>query len=423
MTGLRQHQAEGAAWLSARPKAYLADAPRVGKTRTLIAGALALGARRPMVVCPAIVRTHWQREAEALGLELPLCYSYDALMRGGETMRDGLLRTKPDVLILDEAHYVKHAEARRTKLLLGVDGYARRLERVWPASGTPMPRHPGELWTIMAAVFPEVARQAGCRTYEQWLARWTIREKRPVRIHGRTVWQDKVVGISDPAGLRQLLDGIMLRRTLDDLGVDVPPLDWQVLTLDESHYRFTDPTTAERVQQAIAEGRLHELVADPYVAAMRRKIGELKAAAVVAYAQQFLEDAPDEKLVLLAHHRDVLEILRAGLQAFGVAYIDGSTAPTARTQAIDTFQHGAARVFLGQTIACQTGITLSAARTCLLVEPDWTAVVNEQAGHRIMDVTTPIRRVVQFVALAGTLDEVIVRNVAREGRQVAEVMA
>jgi len=64
---LYDYQRDGALEVAAGRR-LLADAPGVGKTRTALAAAAALGSRRTLVVCPSVVVTHWTREAIASGL-------------------------------------------------------------------------------------------------------------------------------------------------------------------------------------------------------------------------------------------------------------------------------------------------------------------------------------------------------------------
>jgi SNF2 family DNA or RNA helicase len=79
-------------------------------------------------------------------------------------------------------------------------------------------------------------------------------------------------------------------------------------------------------------------------------------------------------------------------------------------------------VFLGQNIACQTGITLAAAHRVVLVEPDWTADVNFQLGQRVARIGSTAKRCIgQMIALAGTLDEAIVAQNERETRMAADL--
>src|ERR1035437_3779797 len=175
-TKLWNHQRVGAEWLQARSRAYLGDRPRVGKTLTLATAAKEVRAKHVMVVCPAIVRTHWRETFGATNYagKLSVC-SYSAIVNGGEAMRQGLLGPgAPDVLILDEAHALKTMTSQRTRLVLGREGYARRIPIVWAASGTPVPRHPGEMYAILSTMFPRVLAARGIRCSANFESRFLV---------------------------------------------------------------------------------------------------------------------------------------------------------------------------------------------------------------------------------------------------------
>jgi hypothetical protein len=79
-------------------------------------------------------------------------------------------------------------------------------------------------------------------------------------------------------------------------------------------------------------------------------------------------------------------------------------------------------VFLGQNIACQVSLTLTAARRAVIVEPDYTANVNYQLAKRIARIGQSADRViVQFAMLAGSLDKRIVRRNIAETRMAERV--
>lgn len=423
---LRRHQVDGVEWLKPRTHAILADAPRVGKTRTLLVAAAEAGVTKPLVVCPAAVRTAWRREAETLGLTLGLVYSYEELVRGGVQKLAALMKVKPDLFLVDEFHYGKNLDAKRTQLLFGRDGYARRLPRVWLASGTPMPKaSPMELWPALGGCFYDVLRRHGVADSAAYKARFCVTRTKWVPALGRVV--EQVVGVKDADGFRALLGEVMLRRTLDDLADagDVPDLDWQLLPVDRGTPRFpADPALAAELAEAMVAGHLADVPQHAHVTTLRRLVGEQKVGPVgYLLRDQLAADADGGKVAVFAHHRTVLEGLRALLEEFGLVYVDGDTSPARRDVAIDAFQTDpAVRVFLGQGKACETGITLDAARRAVLVEPSWTASDNLQLGNRIMNVRTPgVRRTVEFVALAGTLDEAIVACNRRETKMAAEL--
>src|SRR5205085_12011657 len=65
---LRPYQIEGADFLAdtSTKAGLLGDEPGLGKTRQAIAAADTVGARRVLVLCYAIAKSHWQREFQEL---------------------------------------------------------------------------------------------------------------------------------------------------------------------------------------------------------------------------------------------------------------------------------------------------------------------------------------------------------------------
>ena len=421
---LYEHQDSGASWLSVRSRGYLGDEPGLGKTRTIIEALNRAGVERPLIVAPAIVRSHWGDTTASYGRGAPLIFSYDEIMRGGTGMMKRLLGLfGVGALVLDEAHYLKHATAQRTKILLGPDGYARRLPVVYLASGTPIPKHVGELWTVVASMFPEVAINHGIRTHAEWLEQFAI--MRPMYVRG--VRRDKVVGVKNETELNEILSAIMLRRTLDDVGLDVPMIDWQVLKLDGTEpFALVDDDNAALLEVSRYRGALEDIANEPHIARMRRRLGELKVDPVVQMLRSQLADST-EKVVVFAHHTDVLRALADGLRQFGAVRVDGGTSDAARHHALDKFQHYAdCRVFIGQNQTTGTGFDglQHAAHRAILVEPSWSNYENVQLAKRLARIGATERRViVQMVSLAGTLDDAIVGQNLREAKMAAQVDA
>jgi SWI/SNF-related matrix-associated actin-dependent regulator 1 of chromatin subfamily A len=372
-----------------------------------------VGAQRPVVYCPAIVVSHWLSEFTEMGWKgaPPIVASYDRVVRGGVAAREKMLEYKPDALILDEAHLLRTPTAQRTKLILGKDGYARRIPRVWAASGTPMWKNPNNLWTVLSTLFPHVCASYGCTTQQDWLdmfCRYTV-----------TKFGVQVYGVKNAPILHELLETVMLRRTLDDVALDLPKVFWQQQKLDVS----LSAEFKEAEREAEASGAL-ELRQTGATARYRRLVGEAKAPAIVSQLAEELEGS-GEKVVVFAYHRTVLGALALGLHKYGVAYIDGDTSPLERDAAIGAFQHEPdVRVFVGQIQACQAGITLTAAQRVVIVEPDWTANVNVQAAQRVARIGQKAEHcVAQLISLAGTLDDAIVRVNLRETRMGQEIFA
>lgn len=395
---LYEHQRTGASWLAERTRGLLTDVPGLGKTYSLLEAAALAADAPPVVICPAIVRTHWRRVADAMDMTVHV-FSYD------EVVRRGALPYKPNCLLLDEIHYLKNPSAQRTKLILGKTGIARKVPIVYGASGTLVSKHPAELWPVLASLFPDVAAAHGLHTYRDFLDRFCLVYQQHIG-HGRVVERIRPE-LQHAAEFQEILSAISLRRTLDDVGLDVPPLDWQTLEID-------------LVTKPDEEGVDPDMPANPNTARYRREVGEGKAVPAARLIAEVLDET-DEKVVVFAYHRSVLDCLRAALGEYGVAYVDGDVTGTARDSAIDRFQERpGTRVFLGQNIACQTGITLTAARRVYLVEPEFTRDVNYQLGKRVARIgQTAERCVVHMLCVADSLDYSITRRNQQE-LQMAE---
>lgn len=380
-----------------------------------------LGADRITVICPAIVRPHWAREAEVMGIPASalLVDSYSRYVASA-TRRDEIAARRSDLLILDEAHYLKSTDAQRTRLLLGPkSGLARTVPVVWPLSGTPMPRNPSELFAPLASLWPARLQEFGIRRYVDFLNRFCVWR--------HTDYGIRVFGVRNAAELRQLLAPVLLRRLLADVEMELPPIRWTIETLGATPLarrelaRIIDDLVSPEEQAALAAGEIPPLSAN--LAQARHAIGNVKAQAAASLLREELEADAVAKRVVMAHHRSVLDALHKQLKPFGVAYIDGSTSPHDRERRIKQFQTDpGVRVFLGQIQACATGITLTAADNIVIVEPEWSSDINVQAAKRIHRIGQDKPCLVRMVALAETLDEAIVRNHHREVAMVADVV-
>jgi SWI/SNF-related matrix-associated actin-dependent regulator 1 of chromatin subfamily A len=97
------------------------------------------------------------------------------------------------------------------------------------------------------------------------------------------------------------------------------------------------------------------------------------AVAKIPYAIDFISQILEEKdkVVVFAHHRDVIEAIHAHFGARAVKLTGGEKNLEIRQQAIDRFQqYPEVKVFVGSIQAAGVGITLTAADTEIFVELD-----------------------------------------------------
>jgi len=416
------YQTIGADFLASRFRAFLADEMGLGKSKQAVDAACKVGARTIVVVCPASVRPVWHREFQLWWKGTPpdvFVFSYDELV-SSPRRRLELMKLQIDVLILDEAHYLKNPTAKRTKAVYTTTGIARNAVYVWALSGTPNPGgHAGELWTHAVAMYGEPL------PYDTWVR--TYCSIAPSQYSTPFSPRYRIVGNKKKAipELRDKLSGWMLRRTVDEVLKDLPDITWGELPIEGTKVLLeageraavNDLIGAERKG---AWGAAVKILKGTDMARLRKRIGIAKLPAI----KQYLADtvAPGEKVVLFAYHTDVIHALAIH---FGVnaVRLDGSTTATEREKAVTQFQKpDGPQFFIGQIVAAGTGITLTAARRVLFVEPDWTPGNLAQAVKRVHRIGQDRPVLAQLAYLKDSVDELVVRVALRKAQGVNDTL-
>lgn len=419
MRGLRPYQEAGIQWLLGGPWRGLADEAGLGKT---VQAASALQTLRPesaVVVCPASVVPVWRRHLEEWAPDVSAeVLSYDAVRRrGARTLR-------PDVLVVDEAHYLKTPDAARTKAVYGPQGVAQRTGRVWLLSATPAPNHPGEHWTHLSAAGLTRLR------YAEFLRRYCHVRQTP--------YGPQVMGLraGTTPELLAVVRRLWMRRRLADVGEQLPPLTWAELPLAVPKSGDVEAfcrrhAQASALAAALAAGAEDDELlailerAAPHLATLRRLIGTLKVPVVLDWLRDFLLE-PERKIVVWALHHDVINALHVALleDGIGVVQLTGATAPAQRRSVVERFQSDpACRVFVGQVQAAGTGITLTAADTALFVELPWVPGDLYQAAKRIHRIGQSRPATVYVASIAGTIDDAVARILSRKAKMQTQLEA
>jgi SWI/SNF-related matrix-associated actin-dependent regulator of chromatin subfamily A-like protein 1 len=419
------YQADGALFLAKRDKALLADGMGLGKSAQAIVACEAIEAKKVVVICPAIAVPMWIREFPkwaTTSQTAPYVVSYDKVSRRAD-IREAIQRMQPDVMILDEVHYLKERTSKRTKAIYGQwcrgDGLVSCAKRVWMMTGTPAPNDVSELYPHLRAFWPE--KLPGSGNYVDFVNQYCQTIATPYGL--------KVIGNKNVPELRAILKGVMLRRKAEDVLHDLPPIMWEETVIEpidaiEELERLEELEEVQELRDLLRNLQDDEDLPDTVaMATIRRMTGLAKAPAAASMIVNELIEKQYDKVIVFAYHRDVIARLADELHDFGVAVITGQTPQSSRAHAIDRFQTDPkCRVFVGQVTACATAVTLHAANHVVFVEADWTPSTNVQAAkraHRIGQ-TKPV--IVRMIGLAGSLDEAITSVLARKSRLLSQVL-
>lgn len=394
-------------------RALNADQMGLGKTWQAIGYALLRG-HRTVVICPAHLKANWSREITQLTGAPPIILSgrepdshaiktmlvdkpmfvvinYDILstkiMTEKQVTQDAEGRThvkppqerwlwadllnmsKPDLVIIDEAHYIKNTGASRSKATRLLDSKHRLA-----LTGTPILNRPGEYWAILNWLRPELFPSE-----DKFISQYTF--------NGKTA--------RNAGELRELLKTIMIRRLKKDVVSELPPIN-----------RIT------RLHELSPEGRKHydKVLAGVYrtidnlgnaveknITSILVEIGKLKEAcaadkvdAVADLAmelwdtEQDVEDAKlgNKKVLIFSQYKDVVRKVASRLGHEAI-YWTGDTPFEERTKLENQFQTDPNTHFLVVSLMTgQTGLNLTAAGHVIFADLYWTPAAHQQAEER-----------------------------------------
>jgi SWI/SNF-related matrix-associated actin-dependent regulator of chromatin subfamily A-like protein 1 len=431
-------QMDAAARILHGDQVYLGFDPGLGKSRTALAAAMGRGMKRILVICPASGRYVWEEQTKRWSnYRVTIVRNIQDLRKDGVVVLTyGLISQKDsvyaatvakdifgfDMTVLDEAAACKNPGANRTKAILGK--MLPKLGYVLPLSGTPAPNHAGELYPLLKALYPQAITGANGHPLMQWqfedrycrvmLKRFGM--GRPVRV---------VEGSKNLLELRARMNGFMLRVKKEDVLKDLPPVRYDVVPIGVSN----PPALA--MSQSIRELSDDDLMRylsganDEHLMRLRHQLGLCKVEPAVEYIDDFMTNLPaGQKILVFAHHRDVIEKLNRGLQEWNPMQIVGSTSTVDRALAVKAFlENDHCRVLIGNIQAMGTGLTLVGPKchcsNVIFVEASFSVGDNVQAAARVHRIGQREAVVARFLTAHQTFDDRVQDILARKARDFA----
>ena len=369
------YQQKGVNWLTFLKRsgfsALLADEMGLGKTVQVLASLSTT--ERTLIVAPVTLLAVWKqqieqflpgrkvylhhgplREKETLGSHFLILTSY-AMLRLDTHL---FLTTTFDTVILDEAHLIKNDETKIAEAACRLkSGFRIAL------TGTPIENRSTELASLFRFLLPT-------------LDATHFKKIRP----------------------------FILRRTKEEVGLDLPPKLIQTIAVDPSEDEFAlyeallqtkqkpllkqiaaDGFSSHRMQVLESILRLRQHAAHPVLTHPDLVIESRKFERVLADLEEVL--ASSEKVLLYSQFTSILHLFEQAIQTRGwkYAYLDGTTRD--RAAPVTQFQNDPeTQIFLISLRAGGVGLNLQAASYVFLYDPWWNSAVEHQAidrAHRI----------------------------------------
>ena len=383
---LMAFQQEGLAFLLQHDRCLLADEMGLGKTVQALSWLASTGLFPALVIPPAHLTRNWQEEITRFlrvdgapprvhvirGLtpyalpEADVYVMHYLLLRG---WKEALPTLPFRAVIFDEIQELRHTG---TEKYSAASLLSESCEHVIGLSGTPIYNRGGEIWNVI-----NILDYHFLGDWESFSREWC---------YG---YGNAVVVKPDLLGAYLKREGLMLRRTKQEVLKELPPKRRQVQELDwndKVYARLMEPILPELLRwksdgtlTASARAMLEEQISQR----ARQATGVAKAPYVCQFVRALLEGG--EKVLLFAHHHEVMDIYKKELHAFAPGFITGRETSAMKDRAVERFMTGRTDLVC-ISLRAASGLNLQRATCVVFGELDWSPAVHSQAedrAHRI----------------------------------------
>lgn len=382
---LRGYQEWGVKYILHQEKVLLGDEMGLGKTIQAIATMVSLkntGATHFVVVCPASVLINWSREitkhsllrvTQVHGNERKAALN-SWLRTGGvavttfETTNHFKLddNFKFSLLVVDEAHYIKNPDARRTINTITLSTHSNRLLFM---TGTALENRVDEMITLINTLQPKIANQVRNISF-----------------------------MSSAPLFREKIAPVYYRRKREDVMTEMPEKtenkDWCLMTFQEEQIyenaiRSKDYAQARRVSW---------------------NVNDLNNSSKASRLKEIVEEAKAEnrKVLVFSFFLDTIHKISLLLGNRCLNPINGSVSPQRRQDIIDEFEKSPpGTVLVAQIQSGGTGLNIQAASIVVICEPQLKPSIENQAISRAYRYGQSRNVLVHRLLCENTIDEKI----------------
>jgi SWI/SNF-related matrix-associated actin-dependent regulator 1 of chromatin subfamily A len=423
-----KHQEEAIIKLLQNDKFLLLDTPGLGKTASSIIAALESDAKKILVICPASLKLNWKKEISIYDDSDNVSIiqrewkpnkwtiiNYDILdkfntiekpKKGKKpkfkfqeydevAVNNQILNEQFDLIICDEAHYLKSSSSNRTK---HVKKIAKTIKKRWFLTGTPITNKPVDLFSLLSMVEHPLSTN-----YNSFL--YSYCNAKTMMIKGRRII--KADGASNLEELNRRIKPVSIRRRKEDV-LDLPDkiISPIYLQLDDDDKIDYDSSVERYIQMREEQGKnvsyAKKLVE---LSVLRRWVAENKLKHTKELINNSLES--DKKVIVFTDYTSVVNTLREEYKDICVV-INGETSQKDRQKAVEDFQNNPnVRLFIGNTVAAGVGLTLTAAEVVIVNDLNWTPANVDQSLDRAFRIGQTKDVICYFPLFDDTIDTIV----------------
>jgi SNF2 family DNA or RNA helicase len=317
--------------------------------------------------------------------------------------------------VLDESARIKTPKAKRTRSIILSGKYAR-FRRI--LTGTPVANSPFDIYSQVRFLEPDFWKRLELPTFTIFKSYFGVFEEN----YNRKINQSykKLLAYRNLQKLNGLIAGLSSRVTKDEV-LDLPPKLYSKRYVElsseqmDAYQRLKEEyllllDSGEEVTAILAVTRILRLqqIVNGYIGTDDGKIERIAGDNPrLKLLEDICEDIPHKAIIWGRFQEDITQICEI-LGETAVRY-DGQVNDAGRAEAIEAFQNGEAKFFVGNPAAAGEGLTLHAARTVIYYSNSFKLtdrLQSEDRAHRIGQ-----EHPVHYIDLVaeGTVDERIVK--------------
>ena len=382
---LRPYQEYGVKYILHQERVLLGDEMGLGKTIQAIATMVSLrnvGETHFMVVCPASVLSNWVKEIS----KHSKLRAIEIYGRGRKSALAAWMKTggvavttyettdalefdaayRFGMLVVDEAHYIKNPDAKRSQNVRGLCTHAKRLLFM---TGTALENKVEEMISLIAVLQPEIAYEV-----------------------------QRIAFMSTAPQFREKVAPVYYRRKREDVLEELPEKieneEWcRMGAIEESVYENAvmrkDYSGCRRVSW---------------------NVDDLRHSSKARRMLELIQDAEEDgrKIIVFTFFLETAKAIRQLLGRRCMDPINGSVPPARRQMIIEQFEKAPA----GSVLVCQiqsggTGLNIQAASVVIICEPQFKPSIENQAISRAYRMGQGRNVLVYRLLCVDTVDEKI----------------
>ena len=397
---LRRYQEMGVKYILRQKNVLLGDEMGLGKTVQAIAVMATLaemGEKHFLVVCPASVLINWCREIERFSnLHIHKIHGYNALSCLSAWLKDGGVAVttyemldifkfdnqfRLNLLVVDEAHYIKNLNTKRAKNAQRLGNFANRKLFM---TGTPLENKVSEMISLVSLLNKKIAKQL-----------------------------KDAATLTTGARFRRIIAPVYYRRKRDDVLTELPS------KVESQEWCSLNSFEREVYEQSVLEKSFSN------ARRVSWNVEDISNSSKAARLLEIINDAENNgrKVLVFSFFLDTLSTVNRLLGERCIGTINGSVSAAQRIRIIDSFNNApAGSVLTAQIETGGTGLNIQTASVIVICEPQLKPSIENQAISRSYRMGQ-IRNVLVYRLLCeNTIDERIV-ELLKQKQAVFDVFA